>query len=75
MLIVANPNTSHRQSWYRLTLSLSQTELVQAKQIKCNKQQYDLIAQIIKQYPSRDDTKAAISKVCYSPRYDMVKVV
>ena len=40
-----------------------QQQLSRAKQIKSHKQQYDAIAQIIKQYPSKDETTSSISRV------------
>ncbi|KAL5250579.1 hypothetical protein ACHWQZ_G016341 [Mnemiopsis leidyi] len=39
-----------------------QQQLSKAKQIKSHKLQYDAIAQLIKQYPSKDETTAAISR-------------
>jgi len=39
-----------------------QQQLSRAKQIKSHKQQYDAIAQIIKQYPSKDETTSSISR-------------
>ena len=40
-----------------------QQQLSKAKQIKSHKQQYDAIAQLIKQYPSKEETTSAISRV------------
>ena len=39
-----------------------QQQLTKAKLIKSHKQQYDSIAKIIKQYPSKEETTRAISQ-------------